>query len=205
MVYDYYPYWTPPVSPPPQRLFLRLSCPQSCAEAGPGGAGVGPAAVCPLPPASSACAAAPALNGGSPSGGEPQIRRGAPEREQLETKHFERLPLGQSHPGKGSGIAGKARDGAAGLKTGWRIRSGSAERTGTPNSQREKLPCRLQLPLSDKSFSRIHVFFVPYISTCVIGDDPRCRRLPSISLVHSAAHISRNLNLQPLICPQRHV
>lgn len=80
MVYDYYPHRTPPVSPPPQRLFLRLPCPRSCAEAGPGAAGVGPAAVCPLPPASSACAAAPALNGGSPSGGEPQIRRGAPEK-----------------------------------------------------------------------------------------------------------------------------
>lgn len=41
-----------------------------------GGAGVGLAAVCPLPPASSACAAAPALNWGSPSGGEPQISEG---------------------------------------------------------------------------------------------------------------------------------
>lgn len=80
-----------------------------------GGAGVAPAAVCPLPPASSACAAAPALNGGSPSGGEPQIRRGAPERRQPKTRHFERLPLGQSHPGKGWGIVGKERDGAAEL------------------------------------------------------------------------------------------
>lgn len=65
-----------------------------------GGGGVAPAALCPLPPASSACAAAPASNWGSRSGGEPQICRGAPVRREPKTKHLWRLLLGQSSPGK---------------------------------------------------------------------------------------------------------